>query len=199
MIMWTWGMQDVRRIAAGALIAVLASTQAWAAPGAHSRPKGVDLDALFRLFTHQGGTLDRSDIRGRPVILVFGYTNCPEVCPTTLLEMSSHLQALGAEADRVKVLFVTVDPERDTVDHLKLYLSNFDSRIVGLTGRLEDVEAVAEAFGTSLSQQEGGDGYYSVNHSASTFMIDKYGLLAGMVAYGDGEALLDYSRRLLAQ
>jgi protein SCO1/2 len=170
-----------------------------AASSTHTRPQGVDLETLFKLSTHEGGHLGREDLRGKPVLLVFGYTHCPDVCPTSLLDMTLYLRELGADADRVKVLFVTVDPQRDTVDILHQYLSNFDGRITGLTGSLGDVEAVAKTMGASMVQGTETGGYYSVDHTASTFMIDRYGLLAQVVPYRDHKSLAAYSKRLLAQ
>jgi protein SCO1/2 len=101
-----------------------------------ARPTGVELASLFRLTTHRGGILSRSFVKGRPFIVLFGYTNCPEVCPTALNDLSMHLASLGDDANRIAVLFVTVDPERDTPEHLSTYLQSFDSRIVGLGGPL---------------------------------------------------------------
>lgn len=173
--------------------------QSLAASNTHSRPQGVDLETLFKLYTHKGGHLGREDLRGKPVLLFFGYTHCPEVCPTSLLDMTLYLRELGAEADRVKVLFVTVDPQRDTVETLHQYLSNFDGRITGLTGSISDVEAVAKTMGASMAQGDESGGYYSVDHSASTFMIDRYGLLAQVVPYRDHKSLAAFSKRLLAQ
>jgi protein SCO1/2 len=170
-----------------------------AASSSHSRPQGVDLETLFKLSTHEGGHLGRNDLRGKPVLLFFGYTHCPDVCPTSLLDMTLYLRELGADADRVKVIFVTVDPQRDTVETLQQYLSNFDGRITGLTGSLGDVEAVAKTMGASMAQGDESNGYYSVDHSASTFLIDRYGLLAQVVPYRDHKGLAEYSKRLLAQ
>lgn len=173
--------------------------QSFAASSEHTRPQGVDLEPLFKLSTHQGGHLGRSDLRGRPVLLFFGYTHCPEVCPTSLMDMTLYLRDLGPDADRVKVFFVTVDPQRDTVATLDTYLSNFDSRITGLTGTLGDVQEVAKALGASMKQGDDDGGYYSVDHTASTFMIDRYGLLSQIVPFGDQTSLVNVSKRLLAQ
>lgn len=184
---------------AWAALALLVSQTASAAPTAHNLPRGVDLEPLLRLKTHLGRQMVLDDIRGKPVLLFFGYTHCPEICPTSLLDMTLHLKNLGPEADRMKVFFVTVDPERDTTEDLSEYLSNFDERIIGLTGRPEDVNAVASAFGATLTQNDQAPDNYSVSHTTLTFMIDRYGMLAQTVSYGDSKKLDIYSRRLLAQ
>lgn len=165
----------------------------------HGRPRGVDLATLGRLTTQDGSPFATAALRGKPTILFFGYTHCPEVCPATLLEMTAYLRELGEEADRVNVIFVTVDPERDTVETLAPYLSNFDPRIVGLTGTIENVDAVVKAFGATRFESTTGGAYYSVNHTASTFLIDRYGLLARIVDYGDDRELAKSAARLLAQ
>lgn len=165
----------------------------------HDRPRGVDLATLGQLTTHRGSQFETTVLRGRPTILFFGYTHCPEVCPTTLMEVSQFLNDLGEQADRINVIFVTVDPARDTVEELAPYLANFDRRIVGLTGSVRNVDAAVTAFGASRLESATGGAYYSVNHTASTFLIDRYGLLAGIVDYGDTNALAQTAARLLAQ
>ncbi len=166
-----------------------------------ARPTGVDLAPLFQLSTHRGERLTRSFVRGRPFVVLFGYTNCPEVCPTALNDLSLHLASLGDEADRIPVLFVTVDPERDTPEHLRTYLQAFDSRILGLTGTVEQVQAVADAFGAPFRRGSVvSSTSYSMDHSYMLFMMDRYGLLARAVGYTEpAQRLADVSKRLLAQ
>lgn len=172
------------------------------AAGLHgARPTGVDLSPLFELTTHQGERLKRAFVRGRPFVVLFGYTNCPEVCPTALNDLSAHLAALGDEADRIPVLFVTVDPQRDTAEHLRTYLQAFDSRIIGLTGTEDQVKAVADSFGAPFRRGSTvSEANYSMDHSYMLFMMDRYGLLARAVGYTEpAQRLADVSRRLLAQ
>lgn len=173
-----------------------------AATGGHpARPTGVDLDPLLQLTTQAGRTLDRKALRGRPFIVVFGYTRCPVVCPTTMYELSAHLASLGPDGDRLGVFFVTVDPERDTVDTLGLYLSDFDPRIVALTGTPDAVKAVADAFGAPFTKSpNGSEGEYSMNHSYLLYLVDRYGMLATTVEYGaPATRLADLSQKLLRQ
>ncbi|MDX2156500.1 MAG: SCO family protein [Hyphomicrobiaceae bacterium] len=144
----------------------------------HKRPRGVNLAPLLKLVTHEGKPLDPSAIRRRPFVVAFGYTHCPDVCPTTLLDLTNQLADLGSAADQITVLFVTIDPERDTVAHLKSYLASFDSRIIGLTGNALDVAAAAdglEAFYERVARKDGG---YTMDHTTRVRYFDRFGLLA---------------------
>ena len=141
------------------------------------RTRGVMLDPLFSLQSHNGTRFTRDDIKGRPFAVVFGFTHCPNVCPTTLVEMGQLLQELKEGADKIRVVFVTVDPERDTVDALKNYLSSFDPRIVGLTGSIIDVTAATAAF-NAFSEKVPSGNDYTIDHTLKVFFMDKYGLLA---------------------
>jgi protein SCO1/2 len=146
------------------------------------------LDALFALTTHQGRRFTRSDLRGRPMAVAFGFTHCPDVCPTTLLEWSNVLAGLGRDADGLQVLFVAVDTERDTPAALKAYLGSFDPRIVALTGSKRQVAAAAEAFGAFYERIEGKDGSVSYDHTVKTYLVDRDGRMAGSVDLHGGEA-----------
>lgn len=194
---------DFTRRSLLATVALLAGAGiARATPGGHpARPTGVELDPLLHLRTQAGTLLDRKALRGRPFIVVFGYTRCPEVCPTTMHELSVHLAGLGTDADRLGVYFVTVDPERDTVETLGRYLTDFDPRIVGLTGSVDDVKAAADAFGAPFAKSpNAGEGEYSMRHSYLLYLVDKYGMLATTVEYGAPAAkLTELSRKLLRQ
>jgi protein SCO1 len=181
-----------------ALIALLLSVNA--AMGQHpNRAQGVTLDPLYSLQSHQGAKFTADDIKGRPFIVVFGFTHCPNVCPTTLVEMGHLLTALKEGGDKIRVVFVTVDPERDTVDALKNYLSSFDPRIVGLTGAVIDVTAATATFNAFFEKVASGDDY-TIDHTLKIFFIDKYGLLAK--AQPSGASLnenLALARKLLNQ
>ncbi|WP_165937903.1 SCO family protein [Methylobacterium segetis] len=163
------------------------------------RPVGVDLDSLFSLTTHRGTHLSMADLRGRPFVVLFGYTHCPEFCPAALADLSRHLERLGADGNRLAVLFVTIDPERDTAKSLASYLESFDPRIVGLTGSARDVATVAATFGAKYERRSTQGASYSVDHSYLMFLVDKYGLLARRVGYDEPELLASSSARLLAQ
>lgn len=145
----------------------------------HARtPQGIDMRPLQALTTHKGSRLDLTNLRRKPYAVVFGFTHCPDICPTTLLHMKTLLDDLGPEAKSFPVLFVTVDPERDTVEVLSKYVTSFDERIVGLTGTPLDIEAVAHAFGAFYERQAPSGAGYSVDHTTRVYLMDAFGLLA---------------------
>ncbi len=186
------------RIGAAALLWCWIS--ACAAMAQHAgRAQGVTLDPLFALQSHSGAPFTRDDIKGRPFIVVFGFTHCPNVCPTTLVEMGQLLKELKDGGDKIRVVFVTVDPERDTADALKNYLESFDPRIVGLTGPVIDVTAATAAFNAFFEKVPSGSDY-TIDHTLKVFFVDKYGLLAK--AQPSGASLkdnLNLARKLLNQ
>ena len=143
----------------------------------------VTIGGPFTLTTHEGAKLSEADLKGAPFTVFFGFTHCPEVCPTTLWEMSEALAALGPEADRLKVLFVSVDPERDTPESLALYLQSFDQRIVGLTGSEEEIATVANAYRAYWRKVPTEDGDYTMDHTASVYLMDAAGEFTGTIAY----------------
>ena len=116
-----------------AAIAVIAAVVTWFILTKNSEQAGLKLGAPFSLITTDGSTITDQDLLGRPHLVFFGFTNCPEVCPTTLFEASNWLEQLGKDGDKLGIYFVTVDPERDTPAYLANYLTAFDSRIVGIT------------------------------------------------------------------
>lgn len=157
------------------------------------------IGAPFALEATTGGTLDSASLDGRPFGLYFGFTHCPDVCPTTFAELGIVLAELGADADAFPVYFVTVDPARDTPAVLRDYLSAFDPRIVGLTGPAEDLAALAESYGVSARRipLDGGD--YTVSHGASVFLVDGDGIVRDRLAATDGpDAMAAKIRALLA-
>jgi protein SCO1/2 len=163
----------------------------------HQRPVGVTLDPLFRLTSHEGKAITRAEMRSKPFVVLFGYTNCDDICPTSLFEASILLRELGQAGDRLPVLFVTVDPDHDTPEQLKSYLEAFDDRIIGLTGSKDQIAAVTAAFAEPFKGNPTADNGSS--HSSQLFFIDRYGLLAKPIDYTDPEALGSMAKRLLAQ
>jgi protein SCO1 len=140
-----------------------------------SRPPTAAIGGPFRLIDQNGSTVTDADLKGHPFLVFFGFTHCPDVCPTTLFEISEVLRQLGPDADRVGALFVTVDPERDTPAALKDYMSSFDSHLVGLTGSLDDVTAVAKAYRVYFKKVPLDDGGYTMDHTAIVYLMDKDG------------------------
>ena len=114
-------------------------------------------------------------MKGRPFLVFFGYTHCPDVCPTTLFEISEVMKALGKDADRARALFITVDPERDTPAALKDYLSNFDPHLRRLTGDRAAVEAALKAYRVYAKKIPLKDGDYTMDHTAVVYLMDKDG------------------------
>jgi protein SCO1 len=141
----------------------------------------------FRLTDHTGQLRTLADFHDKVVVLFFGYTQCPDACPTTLSELAAALQKLGPDAQRVQVLFVTVDPERDTADLLSHYVPAFNPSFLGLRGDAQATAEVAKEFKVIYQKQPGATpGNYSIDHSAGTFIFDPQGRLRVYVSYGQG-------------
>lgn len=121
--------------------------------------------------------------RGKVVLMSFGFTHCPAVCPTTLATLAQARRQLGAAAHDVQVLFVTVDPERDDAARMKAYLAAFDSSFIGATGRPEALAAVRRSYGVNASKVPMGDSH-AVDHTSSIYIIDREGRLRAMMPYG---------------
>jgi protein SCO1/2 len=156
------------------------------------------LGGAFELVDHNGQRFASTSLAGRPYAVFFGFTHCPDVCPTTLLQMSNSLRRLGADADRLKVLFVTVDPERDTPEKLRAYLSSFDARIVGLTGSTDAIAAAAKGWNAFHNKVPEGNGGYTIAHSAYVYLMDADNRLAGTLGFQESEEeQLAKLRRLL--
>jgi protein SCO1/2 len=130
-----------------------------------------------------GGKLSLANYRGKVVLLGFGFTSCPEVCPTTLATLAQTRKRLGSQGEQVQVVYVTVDPERDTADRMRAYLHGFDPGFVGGTGTPEQLAAVRKNYGVMAERKPVGNSY-SVAHSSSVYVIDQKGLLRGMMPYG---------------
>ena len=129
----------------------------------------------FTLTDQNGRTVSDGDLKGRPFLVFFGFTHCPDVCPTTLFEISEILRALGPDADRVRALLITVDPERDTPDVIKDYLSSFDPHLSGLTGDAAAIAAVAKAYRVYFKKVPLEQGGYTMDHTAIVYLMDKDG------------------------
>jgi protein SCO1 len=129
----------------------------------------------FRLTDHHGKIVTDEDLKGRPFLVFFGFTHCPDVCPTTLFDVSEVLRQLGPDADKTRALFVTVDPERDTPETLKDYLSSFDPHLIGLTGPPAAVEQVLKAYRVYSRKVPAENGGYTMDHTALVYLMDKQG------------------------
>jgi protein SCO1/2 len=153
-----------------------------------ARPLGVT-GQEFALNSTKGGAFTQDDLRGVPSLIFFGFTFCPDVCPTTLAETTALREQLGLSEDELRIIFVSVDPERDTLEMVKEYVEGFDPTIIGLVSHnLEQTENVKKAFGVfSEKVGEPGDPYYLVNHTALTFLIDDDGSFQGTIAYEEAQ------------
>lgn len=142
----------------------------------------------FNLITMDGKAFSQDDMQAKPAVVFFGFTHCPEICPTTLYELDGLLTALGADADKLNAYFVTVDPERDTQDIMKTYVGNVSKHIIGLTGSQAGVDQIVKGFHVYAKKvpTEGGD--YTMDHTASVFLLDAGGRFRGTIAYQEDPA-----------
>jgi protein SCO1/2 len=158
---------------------------------------GAGFGTELNLTDHNGKPRTLADFRGKVVAVFFGFTHCPDVCPTTLAEMAQVMKDLGADADRLQVLFVTVDPERDTQKLLAQYVPSFHPGFIGLYGDRDAPARAAKEFKIYYNRQPARSGSYSVDHSAGTFILDREGRLRLYAQYGQGPAALLHDIRLL--
>ena len=138
------------------------------------------------LFSHLGKIVNIKDFKDTPTLLFFGFTHCPEVCPTTLSNLLNNIESLEKNKKNYRVLFVTLDPERDTINNLNDYLQNFNSSVIGLTGELNEINKFAKNWNIYWEKVSEGDSY-TINHTATVFMINKKGNFAGTIAWGESD------------
>jgi protein SCO1/2 len=150
-----------------------------------ARHSGKPFGAPFALTDQTGQPITEAALRGHPSVVFFGFTHCPEVCPTTLLEMAGWLNTMGDEGKDIRAYFVSIDPERDTPEVINTYVSNFSNRIVGISGDPDKVYAMAKSFGIYWKKVPGDDGDYTMDHTASVLLLDSKGDFAGTIAYGE--------------
>lgn len=146
---------------------------------------GEAFGAPFTLVDQKSQPITEAAFRGQPSVVFFGFTHCPEVCPTTLLEMAGWLKDLGADGQNLRAYFVSIDPERDTPEIMNTYISNFSDRILGITGDPEKVHAMAKSFGIYWKKVPTDGGDYTMDHTASVLLLDGKGDFAGTIAYGE--------------
>jgi protein SCO1/2 len=141
---------------------------------------GVDYGKSLELADPTGRVRRLEDFRGKAVVVFFGFTHCPDVCPTTLADISTALKSLGPDAERVQVLFITVDPERDKPEDLAKYVGAFDPRFIALRGDAAATQRVAKDFKIYYEKRKQGD-TYSIDHSSQSYVIDPQGRLRLLV------------------
>ena len=147
----------------------------------HPQGGASGIGGPFTLVNQDGKTVSERDFAGKPYLMFFGFTHCPDVCPTTLQQISDVLAAMGPKADALTVAFVTVDPERDTPETLKTYLSSFDPRIVGLTGTPEQVASAVKTFRAYAKKVPSQGGDYTMGHTALVYLMDARNGFVGAV------------------
>jgi protein SCO1 len=196
-------MTSRRQFMAGAavLLAVgMAGCDKLGSPTAASAPEGrfqavdvtgADYGKSLSLTDQNGVARTLADFRGKVTVVFFGYTQCPDVCPTTMAELAQVKKALGAEGERVQGVFVTVDPDRDTPEVLKAYMASFDPSFVALRGNAEQTAAAAKEFKVFFAKVPGTtEGSYTVDHTAGSYVLDGEGKIRLFVRYGSGAPAL---------
>lgn len=185
-----YGAWAVLAIAAVLLVVILVRPFGFDPFGRSGTSLGVAaIGGPFTLVDQTGATVTEASLKGHPSAMFFGYTYCPDVCPTTLSDMTLWLEQLGPDGDKLKAYFVSVDPERDTREHMAEYLTAFDPRISGLTGTREQVDQMVANYRVYARKVEGGDPeYYLMDHTASVYLLDSEGRFVGTVDYEENPA-----------
>ncbi|HWG04088.1 MAG TPA: SCO family protein [Beijerinckiaceae bacterium] len=169
-----------------ALVAFIASVKNDGG-GAQAPMSALAIGGPFTLVDTQGKTITDKDLLGKPSAIFFGYTHCPDVCPTTLMDLTNLLKKMGGDANKLNVVFITIDPARDTPQEMADYLSSFDPRIRGLTGTDAQVATAAKAYQVYYHRVPSSDGGYSMDHTASVFLMDAKGGFVGTLSYEEDE------------
>ncbi|MDB5811430.1 MAG: hypothetical protein JWN94_3552 [Betaproteobacteria bacterium] len=160
---------------------------------------GADFGRDIRLTDHTGKPRSLAEFKGKVVVVFFGYTHCPDVCPVTLAELAMVAKELGPDAGRMQALFITVDPERDTREVLAKYVPAFNPSFLGLYGDMDATLRTAKEFKVYFHKQGAKAGEYTVDHSAGTYIYDPQGRLRLFASYGQGAPKLLHDIRLLLQ
>lgn len=159
---------------------------------------GLDYAKDFAMPDHNGKMRTLADFKGKAVVIFFGYTQCPDVCPTTMSEMANVMQQLGPLADKVQVLFVSVDPERDTPEMLSKYVPAFDPRFLGLVGDKTATEKIARDFRVFYQKVPGkAPGSYTMDHTAGSYVFDPQGRIRLFIRHGQGAEPIAHDLKLL--
>ena len=179
-------------VAAGLLLAAIAGGVHAQAPDAELAAKLMDdlmwnrgpIGGPFALVDHTGKPRSDEDFRGKLLLIYFGYSSCPDVCPTDLQQIGLAVDALGSDGEAVQPLFITLDPERDTAAHLAEYVPLFHARLIGLTGSAEDIRKVARAYKVYYAKYPPGSPDYVIDHSSFIYLVDQAGKYIGFFPPG---------------
>ncbi|MEP3048699.1 MAG: SCO family protein [Roseibium sp.] len=179
-----WAAVAVLAVVSGALVYM--QTTSSKNSGALIEPLAA-IGGPFELVNGKGETVTDKTFAGKPTAMFFGFTFCPDVCPTTLSELQGWMEALGPDADRLNYAFVTVDPERDTPDVIQDYVWAFDERITPLTGSRDQVDAMMKTYRVYAKRVPLDDGDYTMDHSAAVYLMNEDNKFVGTIAYGEAE------------
>ena len=179
-----WAAVAVLAVVSGALVYM--QTTANKNSGALIEPLAA-IGGPFEMVNGEGETVTEKTFAGKPYAVFFGFTFCPDVCPTTLSELQGWMEALGPDADRLNYAFVSVDPERDTPEVIRDYVWAFDKRINALTGSREQVDKMLKAFRVYSKKVPLDDGDYTMDHSAAVYLMNADNKFVGTIAYGEAE------------
>jgi len=163
----------VAAFAASLLLGLL--VMLWVLGGVRGVTAPAAIGGPFQLTDQSGTTVTEKSLQGKPTLIFFGFTHCPDVCPTALFEISEILRAMGKDADGVNAFFISVDPERDSKEAMKDYLSSFDPHLKGLTGDPEAIAKVLSAYRVYAKKVPLKDGDYTMDHTALTYLMDRDG------------------------
>jgi protein SCO1 len=154
----------------------------------HGVAATTSIGGPFTLVDDTGATVTEKTLAGEPYAMYFGYTFCPDVCPTTLLDLSRWIQKLGSDADKLNYVFVTVDPERDTVQSMHAYLSSFDKHIRGYSGTPAEIAQIAKEYHVYYKKIPTDDGSYTMDHSAIIYLMGRDGKFVAVIPYQEDDA-----------
>ena len=147
-----------------------------------------DIINKVNLIDHNGQPFKSATLKNKPSLLFFGFTNCPEICPTTLADLSEITKKITLNDDSINIIFVTLDPKRDNKEHLKDYIEYFDGNIIGVTGNKIEIKEFADNWGVFYEAVKTTNSNYTLNHTATVFMIDALGNFRGTIAWGENES-----------
>ena len=141
----------------------------------------------INLVDHTGSKFVAKNLENKPSLIFFGFTHCPEICPTTLSQLSEVTERLKSKIMTTNIIFITVDPQRDTQEYLKDYISNFNENVIGITGEIMDIKKLADNWGVFFERISSSKNDYTFNHTATVFMLDKKGDYKGTISWGENE------------
>ena len=141
----------------------------------------------INLIDHNGIEFNKASLNEKPSLLFFGFTHCPEICPTTLSQLSEITENLQNPIDLTNIVFITLDPKRDTQDHLKEYIQYFNKNVIAITGQINEIKKLADNWNVFFETIGSSKENYNINHTATVFMLDRTGVFRGTIAWGENE------------